>query len=358
MRKWNQEPSNLAILHKNDVSFALTMHSLKSMDAFHKNLQKAIQLGFDKESALAALTTNPAKMLGRTNIGNLHPGSYANFIITSGDIFDAKTTLYENWVQGAKNVINDRHIKDLTGSYNLALNNVNYTLTVSGKGAKQTAAVKLGDKKVKSKFSFKDNWIHITLNDTDGYARLVGQTMNASNAMQGTAYDDAGNETPWSTVKQVKKEKKDKKDKKKKKEDLIHFPVSYPNVGYGNYEVPNQETILIKNATVWTSEAAGILENTDVLLKKGKIEKIGKNLSTRGARVIDGTGKHLTAGIIDEHSHIATSAVNESGHNSTAEVTIEDVVNPNDMNIYRNLAGGVTTIQILHGSANPMSKRI
>ncbi|MDG1110730.1 MAG: amidohydrolase family protein [Polaribacter sp.] len=357
LRKWNQEPSNLAILHKNDVRFALTMHSLKSMDAFHKNLQKAIQLGFDKESALAALTTNPAKMLGRTNIGNLHPGSYANFIITSGDIFDAKTTLYENWVQGAKNVINDRHIKDLTGSYNLALNNVNYTLTVSGKGAKQTAAVKLGDKKVKSKFSFKDNWIHITLNDTDGYARLVGQTMNASNAMQGTAYDDAGNETPWSTVKQVKKEKKDKKDKKKKKEDLIHFPVSYPNVGYGNYEVPKQETILIKNATVWTSEAAGILENTDVLLKKGKIEKIGKNLSTRGARVIDGTGKHLTAGIIDEHSHIATSAVNESGHNSTAEVTIEDVVNPNDMNIYRNLAGGVTTIQILHGSANPIGGR-
>ncbi|MDB9922534.1 amidohydrolase family protein, partial [Polaribacter sp.] len=132
LRKWNQEPSNLAILDKNDVSFALTMHSLKSMDAFHKNLQKAIQLGFDKESALAALTTNPAKMLGRTNIGNLHPGSYANFIITSGDIFDAKTTLYENWVQGAKNVINDRHIKDLTGSYKLALNNVNYTLTVSG----------------------------------------------------------------------------------------------------------------------------------------------------------------------------------------------------------------------------------
>ncbi len=357
LRKWNQEPSNLALLDKNDINFALTTHSLKSMDAFHKNLQKAIKFGLDKESALEALTTNPAKMLGRTNIGNLNPGSYANFIVTSGDIFDAKTTLYENWVQGAKNVINDRHIKNISGTYNLYVNKINYTLTISGKGAKQTGAVKLGDKKVKSKFSFKDDWIHITLNETDGYARLVGQTINASNVMQGTAYDDAGNETSWSAAKQVKKEEKAKKDKKKKKDDLTLFPVSYPNVGYGNYAVPKQETILIKNATVWTSEDTGILENTDVLLKNGKIEKIGKNLSARNAKVIDGTGKHLTAGIIDEHSHIATSAVNESGHNSTAEVTIEDVVNPNDMNIYRNLAGGVTTIQILHGSANPIGGR-
>ncbi len=357
LRKWNQEPSNLAILDKNEINFALTTHSLKSMDAFHKNLQKAIKFGLDKESALEALTTKPAQMLKKTNIGNLNTGSYANFIITSGDIFDAKTTLYENWVQGVKNVVNDMHIKDITGTYNLNVDSTNYTLTISGNGAKQTGAVKLGDKKVKSKFSFKDNWIYITLNETDGYARLVGQTINTSNVMQGIAHDDAGKETQWSAVKQVKKEAKKKDDKKKSKDDLTLLPVSYPNVGYGNYTLPNQETILIKNATVWTSEAAGILENTDVLLKNGKIKEIGKNLSARRAKIIDGTGKHLTAGIIDEHSHIATSAVNESGHNSTAEVTIEDVVNPNDMNIYRNLAGGVTTIQILHGSANPIGGR-
>ena len=88
-----------------------------------------------------------------------------------------------------------------------------------------------------------------------------------------------------------------------------------------------------------------------------RLAKIGKNLSARGAKVIDGTGKYLTAGIVDEHSHIATSAVNEAGHNSTAEVTIEDVVNPDDVNIYRNLTGGVTSIQVLHGSANPIGGR-
>jgi Dihydroorotase and related cyclic amidohydrolases len=135
------------------------------------------------------------------------------------------------------------------------------------------------------------------------------------------------------------------------------MPVTYPNLGFGNYILPKTETILITNATVWTSEAAGILNNTDVLLKNGKIAAIGKNLKARGARIIDGTGKHLTAGIVDEHTHIATSAVNEWAQNSSAEVTIEDVVDPNDINIYRNLSGGTTSAQVLHGSANPIGGR-
>src|SRR5690606_3698625 len=114
------------------------------------------------------------------------------------------------------------------------------------------------------------------------------------------------------------------------------------------------QNLLFQNATVWTGEEQGILENTDVLVKNGKIAEIGSNLNARGARVIDATGKHLTAGIIDEHSHIAASAINEAGHNSSAEVNMEDVIDPNDINIYRNLGGGVTTMQLLHGSANPI----
>jgi imidazolonepropionase-like amidohydrolase len=68
-----------------------------------------------------------------------------------------------------------------------------------------------------------------------------------------------------------------------------------------------------------------------------------KNISD-ASTVVDAKGKHLTSGIIDEHSHIAISnGVNEGGHNSSAEVTIQDVVNSEDINIYRELAGGVTT---------------
>ena len=85
---------------------------------------------------------------------------------------------------------------------------------------------------------------------------------------------------------------------------------------------------------------------------------IGKNIkNTNNIEVIDLEGKHITPGIIDEHSHIGASAINEGGHNSSAEVSIEDVIDPDDINIFRNLAGGVTTIQILHGSANPIGGR-
>ena len=136
------------------------------------------------------------------------------------------------------------------------------------------------------------------------------------------------------------------------------FPVTSPNIAYGNIKKPSQQTLLFKNATVWTNEKEGILTEADVLVKNGKIVAVGKNLTDALATIVDAKGKHLTSGIIDEHSHIAISkGVNESGHNSTAEVTIEDVVNSDDINIYRELAGGVTTSQLLHGSANPIGGR-
>ncbi|MGE3802696.1 MAG: amidohydrolase [Candidatus Kapaibacterium sp.] len=111
--------------------------------------------------------------------------------------------------------------------------------------------------------------------------------------------------------------------------------------------------ILIKNATVLTV-TKGTLEETDVLVERGKISSIGKNLSApSGITVIDATGKYLMPGIIDAHSHIAVSGpVNEWTNPVTAEVQIEDVIDPYDITIYRALAGGVTTSHVMHGSAN------
>jgi imidazolonepropionase-like amidohydrolase len=358
MRRWNQEPSNPAMLAKNGVNFALTTHKLKSVKEFNKNLHKAIKYGLDKTKALEALTTVPAAILKNTKVGNLNTGSYANFLITSGDIFDSNTTIYENWVQGNKNVINDMSIPKLEGTYMVSVNGTNYNLIISGKGTKQKGEVKQGDKKLKSTFSFKDGWIQLAINDDGKFLRLAGTIINDSYGMKGTGTDHYGNDVNWNASKLVRKSK-DKKKSKKKTDDKSPevVAVSYPNIGFGNTTRLKKETILIKNATVWTSENKKVLNNTDVLIKDGKISKIGKNLSAGRAKVIDGTGKYLTAGIIDEHSHIATSAVNEAGHNSTAEVTIEDVVDPDDINIYRNIAGGVTSIQILHGSANPIGGR-
>lgn len=111
--------------------------------------------------------------------------------------------------------------------------------------------------------------------------------------------------------------------------------------------------VLIKNATVLTA-AKGTLENTDVLISKGKIARIGKNLKAANARVIDATGKFLVPGIIDCHSHAMLDSINEGSLAVTSMVRTSDVLDPTDITIYRALAGGVTAANLLHGSANPI----
>ncbi len=115
-----------------------------------------------------------------------------------------------------------------------------------------------------------------------------------------------------------------------------------------------QETgsVLIKNGTLVTI-TNGELENTDILIRDGKIARIGENLSApRGVMTIDASGKFISPGIIDAHSHLNTVSTNESRNPVTSEVTMEESVNPTDISIYRAIAGGTTSIHLMHGSAN------
>jgi len=362
MREWNQKPSNLKILAQNNIQFALTTHKLKQTETFMSKLRMAIAAGLDKTKALEALTTVPARILGKqTTLGSLQTGAYANFLITSGEIFDKKTTIYQNWVLGHKEELVAMTTKDLRGKYSFTLDNTDYQLEISGEIEKLKSKVKTTEKEFGSKISFKDDWLSLTFSNADttkkGFYRLSAN-ITESNIINGNAVTPNGNKTNFKATKLVKPNSTEKKEEKAKKpESKKLFPVTFPNTAYGFATLPKQETLLFKNVTVWTNEKDGILKNTDVLIKNGKISKIGSGITNSGATVINGEGKHLTAGIVDEHSHIATSSVNESGHNSTAEVTIEDVIDAEDINIYRNLAGGVTSIQILHGSANPIGGR-
>ena len=362
MREWNQAPANLKILSDNKVPFALTTSAIDAVKDFRSNLLKAIKFGLSRESALAALTTVPAKTIGQENkLGVIKEGAWANFLITSGDYFDKETTLYENWIQGEKKVLNSMDVTNITGDYDFNIEGKKYAVTITGEPSSPNTEVKLGETKIGSKITFNNNWMNLLLSAPDTskteFIRLVANIPAATDKFSGKAILPNGNETRFEAVKKKVSEKV-KKDKTGKDEVTRKIsPVTYPNLAYGFKEIPKQENILFKNATVWTSEDSGVLENTDVLVKNGAIAKIGKGLNAGGAKVIDASGKHLTAGIIDEHSHIAASAINESGHNSSAEVTMEDVVDPTDINIYRNLAGGVTTIQLLHGSANPIGGR-
>tara|TARA_Y100001935_G_scaffold255663_1_gene270927 strand:+ start:90774 stop:92165 length:1392 start_codon:yes stop_codon:yes gene_type:complete len=111
-------------------------------------------------------------------------------------------------------------------------------------------------------------------------------------------------------------------------------------------------SVLIKNATLVTI-TDGNKENSDILIQDGKIKKIGENLTApRGVETIDASGKYVMPGIIDPHSHLNTVSTNEARNPVTAEVTMEESINPNSVAVYRALAGGVTSIHLMHGSAN------
>src|SRR5579885_2540012 len=112
--------------------------------------------------------------------------------------------------------------------------------------------------------------------------------------------------------------------------------------------------VLIQNATILTI-THGTINKGSILLDNGKIAAIGERLAApAGATIVDGSGKYVMPGIIDCHSHIMSEAINENSVPVSSMVAMSDVLNPEDIAIYRALAGGVTTANILHGSANPI----
>jgi imidazolonepropionase-like amidohydrolase len=354
MKHWEMAPTNAGALEKAGVPFCLTTADLRDLKTFMTNLRTAFNYGLTQTGAMNALTKTPATMLGMYDqVGSLDAGKWANFLITSGPVFNEKTTIYQNWIQGTKYSIKDESWKDPKGSYKIVLNTasgpVNYTLDFKS----NTAASLISKDTVTSKFYYDGRQVRINV----APERRGGENLNLSgivngDAWTGTGQDSAGNRFTWTGS--YDQPGTQKPDSARKKPSGPVGKVIYPfePFGWEEEKAPKQETILIRNATVWTNEKEGILQNTDVLIRSGKIAGVGKTLSDGGARFIDGTGKHVTAGIIDEHSHIAAASINEGGQSVTSEVRIADNLNPDDINIYRQLSGGVTTSHILHGSAN------
>ncbi|WP_121356508.1 amidohydrolase family protein [Flavisolibacter nicotianae] len=356
LKHWELAPTNPAAFEKAGIPFCLTAADLRDQKSFLTNLRTAINYGLTEKAALTALTKTPAEVLGISNqVGSLETGKLANFLVTSGPIFAEKTTIYQNWIQGKKHNVKDEVYNEMRGRYNVVVNTssgpVNYLLDFK---TPSSAIALRGRDTVTSRFYYDGRNVRINVAPErrgEANIRLTGTV--SGNEWRGYGEDSAGNRITWTAAFAAADSARGRMDSARKK-PLVLGKVTYPFMPYGweEAQAPKQETILVKNATVWTSEKEGILQNTDVLLKNGKIAAIGKNLSENGARVIDGTGKHLTPGVIDEHSHIAAASINEGGQSVTSEVRIADNLNPDDINIYRQLSGGVTTSHILHGSAN------
>ncbi|HKR04943.1 MAG TPA: amidohydrolase family protein [Bacteroidia bacterium] len=364
MKHWEMAPANAAALAKANIPFAFTAADLKEKKDFLKNIIKAISYGLTEEQALKACTKAPAEILGVDNVtGSLNKGMIADFIITSKNIFEKDNVIYENWVQGKRYIVKNYGPKDIRGNYELLIDNMKpLQLAVTGEAAKQQFNIQEDTAKTNVSFSFSQDQYNLQFelkkNDPKGIVRLTGTIENDSlKILGGNGQLADGTWIKWKTRFVSEYKPIAKKDTAKIEKPTVG-DLLYPNMAYGFKELPTAKNVLIKNATVWTNEAEGILQNTDVLIQNGKIARVGKNIDAsaiKDVQTVDGTGKHVSAGIIDEHSHIAISGdVNECTQSVTSEVRIGDVVDCDDVNTYRQLSGGVTCSHLLHGSCNPV----
>jgi len=371
MKHWELAPTNPAALEKANIPFCLTAEGLSNPSLFMVNLRKALNMGLSETTALESLTKTPATVLNvYDKVGSLEVDKFANFLITSGPIFKDNTSILNNWIEGEKYTINESGWNNINGVYGLNISSPGGSFDFIVEVKNNNTANVIGKDTIPGKFNYDGKTITLSFPATSQKKpqQVSGsQLQNGNNppgsslfrlsgfatgkSWTGNGEDPAGNKVIWAASFTASLPTQGT-SAKKQPVSLPLSKITYPFDGYGFEEMPKQETMLIKNATVWTNEKEGVLENTDILVKNGKIAKIGKGLSDESAKVIDGTGKYLTPGIIDEHSHIAAASINEGAQSVTSEVRIGDNLNPEDINIYRQLSGGVTSSHILHGSAN------
>jgi imidazolonepropionase-like amidohydrolase len=363
LKHWELAPANPARLEAAGIPFALTTNGLRDKSKFWENLRKAIEYGLTEENALKALTWQPAQFLGQYGaLGSLEPGKTASFFIASGNIFKQDGKIHQVWCKGTQNVLRDpadAFPDNINGDYTLRVGPTEYPLFIKGKTESPDVYLLMSadtTKRTKATLSL-DNGIATLSFAADSTGK---KNYRLAGALIGTTFSGQGQDADGAWINWRATQTKAQADKGPGKQAPVRTPETgdmlYPFTAFGWKEKPKQGSFIIQNATVWTSEKEAVLSNTDVLVSNGKIQKIGKKLSVPdNATVIDGTGKYLTAGIIDEHSHIAVSrSVNEGSQESTAEVRIGDVLDSEDIDIYRQLAGGVTSSHLLHGSANPI----
>ncbi|MCX6132661.1 MAG: amidohydrolase family protein [Ignavibacteriales bacterium] len=360
MRHYDAAPENAGRLQNAGVSIALTAAQLKDAGTFLAQARKAIERGLSADAALTALTTTPAKMLGvEKQYGTLEQGKVANLVITDGDLFAERTKIQEVWIDGKRYDVKPPPLADVRGIWDFTSDRANGTLTLRGDIEKPTGSLNARAKDVRfATVSVSGGRLAVTFAaDSIGIPGIVLMSGTGNDKeMFGVIETPDGSSFGWHATR-TSPARVEPDTAKPKKVDMATASLMFPPTEYGRPKLPEQPAnILIKNATIWTQGPQGKLVNADMLVTKGKIAQVGLNIAVpKDAVVIDATGKHLSPGVIDAHSHTAINGgVNEGGQAITPETRVEDVINPDDIWIYRQLAGGTTMALVVHGSANPI----
>ena len=364
LRDWYLAPENPGRLNQAGIPFSFTTDGLENKSHFLRNLREAVFAGLDSEAALAALTRNPAQLLGiDATHGSISTGKVANFVITDGDLFTDQTRIMDVWVNGDRFNINSDNFIDVRGDWELVSSDgsveasmsitqsrpgrLGGTITIDGIEA-ELSGVSSDDGTRRFRADFDGDAFEI-----HGLIRLTASV--SDDQLNGWAEVPGSERVQWSGVKTTEFEEEEREPRERLERDL-NLTMIRPSMDYGRESLPEQPRyVLVQNATIWTMGDDGVLENADLLIDRGAVAEVGHDLRVpRNAVVIDGTGKHVTPGLIDAHLHSGVDGVNEIGNAIVPEVRMADVLNINNIWMYRQLAGGLTTAHVMHGSANPI----
>lgn len=375
MLHWERAPYNSLVLSNAEIPFAFTTEGFDKSEDLLKTLRKLRSIGTPENVILHAMTAQPAEFLGLGDrIGKIGPDYEAHFFTASGDIFnDRKAKILTHYIRGKSHTVNEKPEVNLAGTYDLNVNNLYLELKVKGKHPKYNGEIRLAKgvdtSKTEADLALLGREITLAFMapDSSGRYRLSAGSRSRNRIWDGTGTNPRGEQIKWSAIRKNGGGNGAKEAAEKDSSQISAPkipPLRYPLTAFGSDSLPEAETLWIIGATVWTNSERGIIRNGEIIIHRGKIMAVGRNLvpaehlpSDAVGAVIEyrAEGKHITAGIIDEHSHIAISrGVNEGTEASTAEVRISDALNPSDINIYRQLSGGVTVSHLLHGSANPI----
>lgn len=370
LRAWDRAASNPRWMRDLGLTFSLTTHGLPELSDLADRAKRARARGLSADDLLAAFTTVPARQLGLAGrAGEIVPGALANLVVSSGPLFMERTRVLTTFVDGVPYEVRPKK-GAVSGTFkvddaSVALRTdprtgqpgVGVTPAGGGKPVAATNVVRHGQRLTfdvdgaplglsgpqKAEAVVEGDSLRLDVRPAAG-GPAVSKRAERDRAASGRGGPGADAAEPGAAA---ATEKLDTPDS-----DVRPLPARWAA------PLAAPKAVLVKNATVWTSGPKGTLENASLLVVDGKVAAVGKDVAVPAAAAsslvtIDAQGRSVTPGLIDAHSHTAVDGgVNEGSHNISAEVRIGDVVNPFAPAIYRELAGGLTAANVLHGSSN------
>ncbi len=351
------------------VPFAFYSDGLASPSELFKSVRAAVDAGLSEADTLAALSSGPAAIYGVADrLGTIERGKIANLVLASGPPWAEDVEVEAVWVDGRRYQKREAQEEleppaaDVSGTWALAMTTPGGVREMTAKLAMDDEGKVTGDIQGQSgTTAVDDGRMSGDLLRFKTTRSMGGQTMTASWSLtvEGESLSGAMSAGPMSMDVSGERTAKAGAGEAPKQEGAAddQVPIEELEAAMALYQGPVRVmgTYAITNATVWTVSGP-TLDRGTVVVRDGRISAVGADVPVPpGTEVIDAGGGALIPGIIDAHAHIAIDGgVNEGSLAVTAMVAIGDVLNPDDIDIYRALAGGVTSANLLHGSSNPI----